>query len=539
MSTRGPLSRNATVTARFTWGYVAIVLTIGLAWMIATPPGIFSDSVSGFLVMRSMERGAPFNHTWVVNEDDIAVDRSEFTSWWTPGQYLVPMAIGSLGLDLGQSMAVTIALAWLIGVAGFGSLWRRLGFTPEVTAISVAVLLSQSFVVSWGWYYHGGELLQWSFLPWFVLLGLRCREFKWLQVAAMAAALTLGIFFKSAFAIIGASVIASLLLLEVGEVRRPFGIRTLSLALRSAVAAGVALAAFWGYVSLGDSPASNNPWSFSNIARGELLFAAAGPLNTLFELWKSYIPATEMMSFPGRGLGWPLLVVSLVSVLLLFAMVRFSVGSREYRVLVIGVYVCVVAAFSLAFALDLVISFNARHFRMAGVFFVPGIVALLTRIPSRSARFLSLGLVAALSLTITAQFAYPRPADPLARPVGTSGFSHSYASQAALDALSSLDAQLGSGNNLVGVPWPQMGLDVRNSRVYNMRTARRGAEFFRHRLFFGRVDNLIVMLPVQFAERDKISMVLRAFREHGDWRRVRPEVEDYVFMYSGGLDDLR
>ena len=534
-----PLSRKATVTAKLTWVYVAIVLTIGLIWMIATPPGIFSDSVSGFLVTRSMERGAPFNHTWIVDEDDIAVDRSEFTSWWTPGQYLVPMAMGSLGLDLGQSMAVTIALAWLIGVAGYRSLWRRLGFTPEVTAISVAVLVSQSYVLSWGWYYHGGELLQWSFLPWFVLLGLRCREFKWHQVAVMAAALMLGIFVKSAFAIIGASVIASLLFLEVGEGGRPLGLRTLSIALRSGVAMGVPLAAFWGYTSLGDSPAGSNPWSFSNVAPGELLFAAAGPLNTLFELWKSYIPATEMMSWPGRGLGWPLLLVSLVSVLLLIAMVRFSGCSREYRALVIGVYVCVVGAFSLAYALDLVISFNARHFRMVGVLFVPGIVALLTRIPFRSGRFLSLGLVAALCLTITSQFAYPRPVDPLARPVGASGFSHTYASQAALDALSSLDVQLGSGNNLVGVPWPQIALDVRNSRVYNMRTALRGAEYFRHRLFFGRVDNLIVMLPMHFAERDKSSMVLRTFREHGDWRRVRPEVEDYVFMYSGERDDLR
>ena len=53
----------------------------------------------------------PFNHIFIVDEDDIAIDSSEFIAWWTPGQYLVPMLFGSPGLDLGQSMLVTTVLA--------------------------------------------------------------------------------------------------------------------------------------------------------------------------------------------------------------------------------------------------------------------------------------------------------------------------------------------------------------------------------------------------------------------------------------------
>jgi hypothetical protein len=527
---------------KLAWGYVAIVLTIGLAWMIASPPGIVSDSVSGFLAMRSMERGAAFNHTFVLNPDDITVDNSNFTSWWSPGQYLVPMTIGSLGFDLGQSMLITILLAWLIGVAGFALLWRRLGFSPEVTAISMAVLVSQSYVLDWSRFYHGGELLQWSFLPWFILLALRCRELKWHQVAALALGLILGIVFKSAFAIVGASVIASVLFLEVAERGGPLRLRALSLTARAAVAVGIALAALWFYVSQGNSPAGQKPWTLSSIAVRELLFAAAGPLNSLFGLWKSYIPLTETYVWPAPGLTWPLLQVSLISVLLLYFIIRFSGSSREYLTLLVGVYVCVVAAFSLAFSLDLLISFNERHFRMAGVLFIPGFVAMLNRIPFRAGRFASLGLLAALSLSLTFHFAFPTQDDPRARPVSTSGFSHIYATQAALDALSALDEQLGPGNNLIGVPWPQLALDVQNSRIYNMRLALVGEEYFRHRIFFGRVDNLIVMIPAEMEERGASEVILRIFKEHrDDWLQIRPvpEVEDYVFMYSGGPGNLR
>jgi hypothetical protein len=159
-------------------------------------------------------------------------------------------------------------------------------------------------------------------------------------------------------------------------------------------------------------------------------------------------------------------------------------------------------------------------------------------IPSLSRKRMALGVLALLCLLPALRFVAPSEPDPLMRPVGVAGFSHIYASQAAIDALAELDAQLEPGNNLIGVPWPQMALDVRHSRVFNMRTALLGAEFYRHKLFFGRVHNLVVVLPRHTEERGGTQMVVGAFREHGDWRRIRPEVEDFVFMYSGPSDDL-
>jgi len=542
VSTQPPptdLSPTASVTTTLVWGYVALVFTLGLAWMVATPPGLFSDSVSGFLVMRSMERGAPFNQTFVVDPDDIAVDQPEFTAWWTPGQYVIPMVLGWSGLDLGRSTMVTTALAWLIGLVGFARLWRRLGFSSEVIAISVAVLFSQSYVLGWARFYHGGELLQWAFFPWFVLLALRCRELRGHHLVLLSAGLTLGAFFKSAFVIAGASVMASLLWTEVREKGGPFRVGAILLGARAAAVVGVALTALWAYTSLGKSPAGGAVWDISRIDFRESLFAAAGPLNSLFDLGKSYISITESTEWTQPGLGFPLLLVSIFSALLLGVIVRYAGSRREYLHLVVGVYVCMVAFFILAWALDILISFNVRHFRPAGVLLVPGIVALLFRIPARAGRWASLTALAALSLVMVFRFSFPSDPDPLARPVGDSGFSHIYASQAAVDALHEVDAQLGRGNDLIGVPWPQMALDVRRSRTFNMKTALESAEAYRYKVLFGQVDNLVVVLPVVYEERGFTPTVLRAFRQHSDWRRIRPEVEDFIFMYSGDHVGLR
>lgn len=529
------------MTTKLAWGYVAIVFTIGLGWMLVTPPGVFSDSVSGFLTMRSMERGAPFNHTFLVNEDDIARDDSQFTAWWTPGQYVVPMIVDLAtggGLDLGENLIATTLMTWAVGLFGFFRLFRRLGFSSEVAALSIAVLVSQSYVLGWGRFYHGGEQLQWCFFPWFVLLAVRWRSLRLHQVLGLAAALTFGIFLKSAFAIVGSAVVASVLWHELSGREKPLSVQALSLCSRASAAVGLALAALWAYTRLGTSPAGRTSWSVSSIDLSETMFAVAAPVSTLFDLWTRYMPNHESDELLTTNFD-ALFLIAFVSVVLLWAIVRFSGAQRIYLSLVVGVYACLVASFSLAFALDLLISFHVRHFRLGGVLFVPGAIAMLFRIPFRVVRLALLGAMAAMCVILVIHFCYPRDGDPMARPVGAAGFSHIYASQGALDALARIDERLGFGNNLIAVPWPQLALDVENSRVFDLRTALLGAEYFRHKIFFGHVDNLVLVLPAYDDESGATPMMTRTFRQHDDWRRIHAEVDDFVFMYSGNDDDIR
>ena len=507
--------------------------------MAISPPGIFSDSVSGFYVMRSMEQGAPANHTHRVDEDDIARSLSDFTSWWTPGQYLVPWAFRGLGLDLGNSMRITVALAWFLGLAGYWILFRALGFSSDVAATSLAVIFSQSYVLGWGRFYHGGELLMWSYLPWFALLAMRFRGERFYEPLILGVALIFGIFLKSAFLIFGAAALGGIFLSRVGSVRSLFSRESLRGLGTVFLAVLFSLLAFWLYTSAGSSPAGTKAWVLAMPALRAILFAAAAPLASIFDLGAPFIPESESVEWPFEGLFLPLLFLAVCTGFFILAVLRFVSCRREYYGLAFGIYFGAVIAFSIAWSLDLLISFNVRHFRLAAILLVPGIVALLCQSTGRPWRhFFFVGLLVASMYSVWS-FAFPESNKPLERAVGPAGFSHIYVDQDALDALVELDAEFEGSQALIGVPWPQMGLVIQHSRVFDMRTGLRGAHFYRHKVLFGEVDHLLIVLPVDGAGMDSARQALRAFRGHSDWRRIHPEVEGYLFMYSGAMDFSR
>ena len=96
-----------------------ITCVLGLLLFIA-PSSIFPDPGWGFLVMRSMQRGAHFNTLVSPNPDNITLDQEKFLSWWSPGQYLAPYFFQTvLRLTTGKAVAVTIFLCSLLGLAGY------------------------------------------------------------------------------------------------------------------------------------------------------------------------------------------------------------------------------------------------------------------------------------------------------------------------------------------------------------------------------------------------------------------------------------
>jgi len=524
--------------ARAAWIYLAALLVCGTVWMAISPPGIFSDSVSGFMVLRSMEHGAAFNHTLVVDQDDVSKDRSEFTSWWTPGQWLAVWPFTALGLDLGCSMAITTVLAWVIGLAGWYALLQGLGFSSRIRAVSLAVIATQPYVLGWAMFYHGGELLQWACFPWFAALALHGRAYRWRDVVALAPALVVGLCTKSSFLIVGAGALAATLVIGLVEDGERFGWRALGRVARSGVVVVAGVAALYVYVSAGRSPAGRGVWQLASVAPRELLFAAAAPLNSLLDLWKLYIPEAEATEWVIGNVSRGLLLVVLIEALLIAGIVRFAPVGRRYSIFLVVVFGVVTSAFALAYSLDLLISFHARHARIAGLLLVPGLAAWVDALEPRALRVGVAGAAALVCVGMTAWGLAALARDPLARPVGRAGFSHIYADQAAIDAIDEIDARLGEGNDLIAVPWPQLGLEVENARVFDMRSAIEPVETFQHALYFGRVDNLVVIAPAPTGDPAFAEMLARAFRDHRDWRRIRPEVPGYVFLHSGVATDL-
>src|SRR5262245_58667128 len=95
---------------------VPIILFVLSLWI---RPTIYTDSGWGFLVLRSMQEGGPFNAIVAPAPANIAGDITTFNGWWSPGQYMVPGFFVWLGADYGLAMSLTTLIATIIGVIGW------------------------------------------------------------------------------------------------------------------------------------------------------------------------------------------------------------------------------------------------------------------------------------------------------------------------------------------------------------------------------------------------------------------------------------
>src|ERR1700749_4699766 len=87
-----------------------VLLTVILGVLIFfNPPSFFPDPSHGFQVMRFMQMGNPFNTLAAPDQDDISKNTSLYLTWWSPGQYLVPILFQSvLGMNTGHATALTV-----------------------------------------------------------------------------------------------------------------------------------------------------------------------------------------------------------------------------------------------------------------------------------------------------------------------------------------------------------------------------------------------------------------------------------------------
>jgi hypothetical protein len=132
------------------------VLMMGLL-LFFIPPALFPDPANGLNVLRSMRLGGSFNVLSVPDQSDISQNYSEFITWWSPGQYLVPSFFKLItGVNIGQALAITVALAQLCGLVGFYKFFTKIGFTPFIAAISLVCIVCQlAFFVPYV-FYNGG-----------------------------------------------------------------------------------------------------------------------------------------------------------------------------------------------------------------------------------------------------------------------------------------------------------------------------------------------------------------------------------------------
>ncbi|GAC1309845.1 MAG: hypothetical protein NVSMB24_26010 [Mucilaginibacter sp.] len=152
----------------------------------------------------------PFNYYAHPNPKNLNEDQYEFVTWWSPGQFALPLIIEKyLDVKLAVALKLLTMLCLVISAWGIFLLYKQLLKNKatqiageSVTAVGLACVL---FVITlpffWGNLnvYDGGGILLLAYCPWFIYWLIKCKGITVLNILILLISGLIGFFLKSSF----------------------------------------------------------------------------------------------------------------------------------------------------------------------------------------------------------------------------------------------------------------------------------------------------------------------------------------------------
>ena len=491
---------------------VAVVL-LGVL-LVLIPPALFPDPANGFQVLRCMEQGGPFNTMIAPDQSDIAQNYSEFVVWWSPGQYLVPYFFKLVaGVNTGQAMAITVALAQLCGLAGFYSFFKKIGFTPMISALSLLFIICQvAFFVPYV-FYNGGEVLLFAFEGWFLYGCVALQKPNWKLLFFVLLSGWIGFFFKSSFLWM---YVAGLCCLWVRLSLGSKGIAEwLKKGLWIGVPAALSVAAIYIlFLSKGQSPATVSKGF--KLTTETFSFPLSTPLLSGFSLDDFFHGLLYNFGKPMFSHFWSVAIVfglAILSLLLILMLIK-QVHNNNYRLFIFVFYFGALLFFGFAYLKQLNISYEARHFRIIGILIAPGMIYLVSRLKrgyQLAFTVFCLG-IAAYSVNYVVK-GYNINANLSAK--GTTGISQINIDQPSLNAIMKLDRE--NKNATFVFIANDVSLEVQHNRVINLSPV--GDDYkidMDDYAYEGFAGPLFIILPETY-NGPKEKFVMKSFPGYAGW----------------------
>lgn len=429
------------------------------------PTAIFPDSSWGFQVLQKMQAGGDFNLAVKPSQSDISKSYTEFLTWWSPGQYLVPYAfIVIFGVDIGQASAITITLFTLLGLAGFYSFFKKAGFTPVIATISVVVIAcQQAFIIPFV-FYNGGEVLLFGTIGWFLYGCVAINNADWRLAIFLLLWGWAGFFCKSSFLwMYAAGCLYLWIKLSSGQTTI---VNWVKKGLWIGIPAIISLAVIYiSYLSKGVNPASGS--TGLKLTWETFSFPLASPILSGFSI--DDLMGGLLYHYDAGMLNafWSLIAVLLAAVLSILIITRIAqrVPEKRYTLLVTVFYCVSVVFFFYNFLRQVNISYEARHMRVIGLLIIPGIVYLVSKsnLTLKAAFAMICFIIAFFSIRYFVPSYKQNMADN-AR--GTTGLAQIFADQASLNYLMDLDRK--NTNALFVFISPDLGLEIKHNRIVTL-----------------------------------------------------------------------
>jgi hypothetical protein len=505
-----------------------IALVVLSVLLLLNPAAIFPDAAWGFQVLRSMRGGSAFNVINYVSQQNIAENWSEFKSWWSPGQYLVPAAFTKLlSLNIGQGASVTTIIFQFSGLAGLYCFFTKAGFSKIVSAISLVVIaLQQAFFTPYI-FYNGGEVLIFGFIGWF-LYG--CFAFKKPGVPLVLFVLLagwIGFFCKSSFMWMYAAglVFMWVQLSRHTTVIKHWLVNGFWLGIPAVISVAVIYVA---YLSKGANPSSQS--AGLDLSWKALAFPLASPLLSglsFDDLANGLFFSNDEVIFNPAQAIIIVTLLAFLSILLIYAICKRMPDNR-YRTMLVIFYLVSVLFFGSAFLRRLDISYESRHFRVIGVLITPGLVYLFSTF-KRVYQY-ALGAVVLFIAFFSLRFyslSYISLKTETAH--GPTGIAQQFIDQPSLNYLHMLDNK--SRNALFVFFSPDLGLEIQHNRIITLEPLNNdisiNTDDYTHQ---GHAGPLYILMPHEYIGI-RASVILKSFPGYKGFS-LKELSDDYVLYFA-------
>lgn len=507
------LSNQQQISKIILWTLFTVVLVLGVL-LVINPPSLFPDPANGFQVMRAMELGGKFNRMVTPDQDDFSQNTSEFLTWWSPGQYLIPYAFKLLfGFNTGQASAITITLCQLLGLSGFYLFFKKIGFTPLIAAISLVFIACQQFFVVPYVFYNGGEILFFAFTGWFLYGCTSLEKTGWKQVLFVLFSGWIGFLCKSSVMWIYAGGLLFLWLrLSLPQKKQTGWIKN---GLWIGIPAIIAISTIYLlFLSKGQNPASAS--AGIKLDWKTFSFPLASPLLSGFsfdDLAHGLIYHTGKPLFADYQATIILILLAVLSVWLVLSILR-KIPNHNYRLLISIFYVIAVLFFSYAYLRQMTISYEARHFRIIGLLVIPGTIYLFSqfRTPYRVLfGLLWIGITCTSIIYLVKGYTFNKNISAH----GISGIAQEAIDQPSLDKIMEIDRQ--EKNATFVFVSKDIGLEIMYNRVLNLEPIGPDLKIdFDDYVHHGHAGPLYIILPDSYGG-PKEKFILKSFPDYKGW----------------------
>lgn len=504
----------------------AVITAVYALGAFLRPPSMFFDPAVGFLCLKDMERGGDFNVRVTPDPNNIAVDWKIYETWWSPGQYMIP---GFFKIffrwGLGPSMALTAFLFSILGLFGFYRLYRYLGVSPLWSSISLAVIAStRAFALPFSMY-NGGEILIFGGFPWIAIGILRFSSWRFHHALAVLAVLFCGAFLKLSFSVYVPGLLLAAMILRwrknnVSDPKQFIG---------DLVKTGILLTVYSVALKIWLSRAPLAVDDTIKPFEWNLNHWTAPPAFSLSAAFSGFDFLLRILMHPDArivrsvdDLGFFYLAVALFAAVLGFAILRSSMHAI-YKIFLSAMFVSVNILMAIFYSFDAGVELHERHFRILGILFLPGILELLGGQRRGIAKIF--GCFSIIIFSVYGLSSYAARYAQLGRDgfVGPAGFTHLHLKAEDMMVLRRIDQSLPAGkNNVFFAPFPTMALEVHNPRIIFLHADFDSHQHLLEKAYYGRVDNILVVLETHLIQNGKAEIILRAFKDYRyeDWNHT-------------------